>query len=139
MAKFNFRLRRLLDHRRYIEKSAKDAWMKKRADRLHGEDDLAAMKQKRSMLASETVREFSQLVQQQNALSRMESMEKAFLAALAVLVNEEEAAYKIWMVRKQEADAIEKLREKAFEVWEKEMERKEQAELDEWAVMRRVA
>lgn len=113
--------------------------MLKRAERLAGEEELEQMKRKRRSLASETVSDFSQLVQQQHALSRMESLEKAFLAALAVLANEEEAAYKAWMARKTDAEAIDKLREKALDLWEKEQEKKEQAALDEWAVMRRTA
>ena len=80
MAKFRFRMQRLLDHRRYLEKSAKDVWMLKRAERLAGEEELEQMRVKRRGLASETVMEFTQLVQQQHALSRMESLEKAFLA-----------------------------------------------------------
>ncbi len=131
-------MQRLLDHRRYLEKSAKDVWMLKRAERLAGEEELEQMRVKRRGLASETVMEFTQLVQQQHALSRMESLEKAFLAALAVLANEEEAAYSLWMIRKTDAEAIDKLREKALDQWEKEQEKKEQAALDEWAVMRRI-
>ncbi len=139
MARFRFRMQRLLDHRRYLEKSAKEAWMLKRAEKLAGEEELELMKQKRRSLASETVSDFPQLVQQQHALSRMESLEKAFLAALAILANEEEAAYRVWMDRKKDAEAIDKLREKALDLWEKEQEKKEQAALDEWAVMRRTA
>lgn len=139
MAKFKFRLQRLLDHRRFLEKSAKDAWMKQRAERVQAEEELALMKVKRNQLASQTVTQFSDLIQQQHALSRLESLEKSFMAAIAVLENEEEAAYRVWMNAKQDAEAIEKLREKAKEFWDKEMERREQAELDEWAVMRRAA
>lgn len=139
MAKFKFRLQRLLDHRRFLEKSAKDAWLKQKAEKLQAEEELAAMRVKRSQLASQTVHDLSHMVQQQHALSRMESLERAFLAALSVLENEEEAAYQVWMNAKQDAEAIDKLREKAKEFWLKEMERREQAELDEWAVMRRAA
>lgn len=139
MAKFKFRLQRLLDHRRFLEKSAKDAWLKQRAERVQAEEELAEMKAKRNQLASQTVTQFSDLIQQQHALSRLESLEKSFMAAIAVLENEEEAAYRVWMNAKQDAEAIEKLREKAKEFWDKEMERREQAELDEWAVMRRAA
>lgn len=139
MAKFKFRLQRLLDHRKFLEKSAKDAWLKQKAEKLQAEEELAAMRVKRSQLASQTVHDLSHMVQQQHALSRMESLERAFLAALSVLENEEEAAYRVWMNAKQDAEAIDKLRERAKEFWLKEMERREQAELDEWAVMRRAA
>ncbi len=139
MAKFRFRLQRLLDHRRFLEKSAKDAWLKQKAEKLNAEDELAAMIVKRNQLASRTVSHFNDLIQQQHALSRMESLERSFLAALAVLENEEEAAYRVWMNAKQDAEVIEKLREKAREFWSREAERLEQAELDEWAVMRRAA
>jgi flagellar protein FliJ len=139
MAKFKFRLQRLLDHRRLLEKSAKDAWLKQRAEKVQAEEELSEMRAKRNQLASQTVTQFSDLIQQQHALSRLESLEKSFMAAIAVLENEEEAAYRVWMNAKQDAEAIEKLREKAKEFWDKEMERREQAELDEWAVMRRAA
>lgn len=139
MAKFKFRLQRLLDHRRFLEKSAKDSWLRQRAEKLQAEEDLAAMKAKRNLLANQTVTQISDLIQQQHALSRLESLERSFLAAIAVLENEEEAAYRVWMTAKQDAEAIDKLREKAKEFWDKEMERREQAELDEWAVMRRAA
>lgn len=139
MAKFKFRLQRLLDHRRFLEKSAKDAWLKQRAEKVQAEEELSEMRAKRNQLASQTVTQFSDLIQQQHALSRLESLEKSFMAAIAVLENEEEAAYRVWMNAKQDAEAIEKLREKAKEFWDKEMERREQAELDEWAVMRRAA
>jgi flagellar FliJ protein len=139
MAKFKFRLQRLLDHRRFLEKSAKDAWLKQRAEKVQAEEELSEMRAKRNQLASQTVTQFSDLIQQQHALNRLESLEKSFMAAIAVLENEEEAAYRVWMNAKQDAEAIEKLREKAKEFWDKEMERREQAELDEWAVMRRAA
>lgn len=139
MVKFKFRLQRLLDHRRFLEKSAKDAWLRQKAEKLQAEEELAEMRAKMSQLASQTVSHFNDLVQQQHAMSRMESLEKSFLAAIAVLENEEEAAYRVWLNAKQDAEAIDKLREKAREFWLKEMERKEQADLDEWAVMRRAA
>jgi flagellar export protein FliJ len=70
---------------------------------------------------------------------RLDDEERFARTALTVMVNEEEAAERAWLLRRKELRSIELLREKDLTEWAYEQDRTEQAALDEWAVMRRAA
>ena len=61
------------------------------------------------------------------------------VSVLAVLETEEANALLAWQERKRELEALLKLREQAFAEYQLDETRREQAELDEWAVTRRTA
>jgi flagellar export protein FliJ len=58
---------------------------------------------------------------------------------IEVLRAEEQQTLESWTEKKQELEALVKLKEKAYAEWEKEMGRAEQLALDEWTNHRRAA
>ena len=72
-------------------------------------------------------------------LDRLDAEQSALEAAVSVLLGEEESARDAWIETKQNLEALEKLREKDYQEWQLVEGRREQAALDEWAVLRRSA
>jgi flagellar export protein FliJ len=139
MAKFKHRLEKLIEYRRLQEGWAKDAWMEAQAARIEGERarDQAWARYRREQRAMTG----DPRAQMEQALyvDRLAGEAAAEEAALGVVISEEEIARRAWLQARQDAEALEKLREKAREEWRREQDRREQAELDELAVLRRAA
>ncbi len=72
-------------------------------------------------------------------LIRLDDDERSQNTVLSVLYDEEATLRGAWTKKKQELEAVAKLRENAVEAWTRDENRREQSELDEWAVLRRVA
>jgi flagellar biosynthesis chaperone FliJ len=69
----------------------------------------------------------------------LDDEERAQKVVLKVLITEEDTALNGWHAAKRELEVLVRLRAAALEEYNAEAERKEQAELDEWAVLRRAA
>lgn len=139
MPRFRFRLQKLLDYRRLQEKWAKDAWADAQRRRIDVERDIEAVQVERAgMLESKplTLADHQAL---ERYLDRLDDQERAHEGLVAILLDEEEEARRAWLAARQEAHALETLREQAAADWKKFEEREEQKELDEWVSMRRVA
>jgi len=139
MAKFNFRLQKLLEFRRMQEKWAKDAYLEARVRRNEGEIELETVRQRRFDVLRSSATSIASLRQMEGYLMRLDDEEQASLSAIAVLEDEERQARDEWFTAKSEAEAIQKLREQAHADWIRDELRREQAELDEWSVTRRSA
>lgn len=136
---FKFRLQRVLDHRANLEKEAKQEYLEARSARFAGENEIAEIYKRRVRLGESQVDGLAGHIELQARFLKSEDDEKAAKIALGVLLDEEAAAESRWRLRKQELEVMLKLREKARDEWALEMARREQAALDEWSVMRRVA
>lgn len=139
MRKFEFRLEKLLEYRRILEEAAKKSAMAATARRIQGEADVDEVRDRRGTALGLRLESLDERRQLERYLEKLDDDERAGLAAVSVLLAEEENAQRLWMKAKQDVDAVEKLREKALEEWKLEESRAEQRELDEWAVTRRVA
>ena len=139
MPRFKFRLQKLLELRRIEEAEAKDAYLQAKSARLDAEVEAEKISMRRMEISDQKRTSLDELIAAQAYIHRLEDEEGHMRSALGVLIDEEEGAKKNWVLRKQEAEAFEKLKEKEYEEWQKEEARKEQADLDEWAVQRRAS
>ena len=139
MAKFRFRLEKLLEYRRLQEKWAKDTYLEARARRNEGEGELEGVRTRRAKILSNRPANLQALRDFEAFLIRLDDDEQGAIAMLGVLEDEEKTARDEWIAAKSEAEAIQKLREQAYADWQREELKREQAELDEWAVLRRSA
>ena len=139
MAEFAFRLQKVLEYRRMMEGWAKEAWMEAKARRLEGEADIARIVGIRATSLTAQVERVDQMIALENYLTRLDDEQRASEALAAILREEENSALIEWTKRRQDAEALEKLSERERSQWELDQRRKEQAALDEWAVIRREA
>jgi flagellar export protein FliJ len=137
MAKFAFRLQKVLEYRQMLEEEAKQRYLDARVARLDFEQELEA----NSVAKEKSIHSPTATLVQRNALvayvERLEVESAQMKIALSVLLDEEAAALNSWQDRKRDVEALIKLRHQAYDAWRLEESRREQAELDEWAVMRR--
>lgn len=139
MAKFHFRLDRLREYRKLQEKWAKDEYLARRAKRLEGELEIERVKALRMQSLTGSYVCVQDLIAHERYLTRLDDDQRAIQAAVSVLEGEEEIARQEWLAKKRDAEALDKLREKALVEWNMEQEREDQKALDEWAVTRRSA
>lgn len=139
MRKFAFRLAKLLEYRLLQEKWAKDEYLACRAKRLEGEKQIELLKEKRGEAARKNYGTLDERRAQEAYVNRLEDEKRGFEAAVAVLAGEEEVARVKWLNFKKDAEVLEKLRQKDFELWTVEEQRRVQNELDEWSVQRRAS
>lgn len=139
MAKFKFRLEKLLEYRRLQEGWAKDAYLEAVARRNEAESQVTStVQRKQRAMASHPVG-IDERRSLDSYLTRLDDEIRGHEAALAVVADEADQALSDYQHAKQETAAIEKLREARFEEWMLEDNRKEQAALDEWATQRRAS
>lgn len=137
MAKFAFRLQKVLDVRRAEEQRAKDAYLAAQRTREEKVSEIEAHAHHRAEVLRQSGISLPERLHLQLLMERFDDEERALRAVLAILENEESTAQREWHTRRQATEALVRLREKAFDAWRKEEERKEQAALDEWATLRR--
>jgi len=139
MKKFTFRMERVLEYRRLQEGWAKDAYIEARAARLDAEATISALHERRD----EAISKVPNTIEDRQALDRyllqLEDEEGTQKHIAGILAEEEANALTVWQERKQELEAMVKLKEKAKEEYDLEANRAEQAELDEWTTTRRAA
>ncbi len=139
MPRFNFRLEKLLGFRRTTEKSAKDRYLQCRARVLEAEQALRVMERERVLRQGGTPTSLRDRLVLNTFLARMEDDERAQASVIAVLMQEERDSQIEWLGSKQDAEGIDKLRDKAQADWSLEEARREQRELDEWVVTRKAS
>lgn len=139
MPKFQFRLQKVLEYRGTMEERAKDAYLEARVSRLACEQEIAALRDRRSRYLQEPVCGLEEYRALEILLSKLDDDERHLLTILDVLRHDEEVRRQAWLAAKQDLEVLEKLREKALEEWTLTESRREQAELDEWSSLRRVA
>ncbi|MCH8977772.1 MAG: flagellar export protein FliJ [Armatimonadetes bacterium] len=139
MPRFKFRMQKLLEYRHLQEKWAKDEYLARRAKRIEGEQQIELVKETRVEALKVRYQSLDERRAQEQYVSRLDEEQRAFESAVAVLAGEEESAKQEWIGRRQQAKAFDKLRDNALDEWQTEENRREQAELDDWSVMRRAA
>ena len=139
MANFKFRLQKVLEYRAALETGAKGIYLAKRSEVLAAEAVINGIRRRRLEALSEPRSALEHFRALEAQLLRLDDEEREQTIVLNVLNDEAEALRIEWIRHKQELETIEKLREKAFDAWTQEANRREQAELDEWAVLRRAA
>lgn len=139
MAKFRFRLQNVLDYRRLVEGWARDAYMEARARRLQAELLIAQIEQKRARGLTQTAGDIEARKTLDAYIERLDDERHAQEAARSILEQEEGRAFATWQEKRRETEALLKLREQHEAEWKIEQGRKEQRDLDEWAVIRRRA
>lgn len=139
MKTFDFRLAKVLDYRRLVEDWAKEAYLDARAARLEAEVVLMGIRQRRHELLMETAITIEDLQTQELLFHAIDDQESAQHLVVNLLIDEEGQALGEWTAKRRDVAVLEKLHDKAFEEWSKEMSREEQAFLDEWTTGRRAA
>ncbi len=134
---FAFRLQKVLDYRHLLEEEAKQKYLDCKAARLKQEAVLAHVRAERSRSFEQRVSDVNGYLEIHAQAAKFGDDEVLAKLALDVLCNEEDAAEEAWHARRRDLETLEKLREQAKEEWDLEQSRREQAELDEWVVMRR--
>jgi len=136
---FKFRLQTVLDLRIGELENAERAYLLAKSKREDAEQDLEGVKQMLQSQRRQQRDSFQARLDAEAYTQRLEDESRAILTTIGVLEDEESRAMALWIDAKKEVKALEKLREKAYDEYNLELNRKEQAELDEWAVLRRSA
>ncbi len=139
MAKFEFRLAKVLEYREMEESWAKAAYLEAKAAKISCEAGIVAIIEKRTQLLGSRVFTIEDRLTLEGALVRTDDEERAERAVLSVLEGDELAALDAWHSKRRELQTLMKLEEAALDLWTYEQNRIEQNELDEWATMRKAA
>ena len=139
MPKFSFRLQRVLEYREMEEGAAKDLFVAAQNARGEKQGEIRRLIEYRSGIVAQPANSLDARIHLERVMERIDDEERAQRAALAILENEEASAQNAWNLKRQAVKAIEKLRENALDQWKLDEERREQANLDEWAVLRRAS
>lgn len=137
MRRFRFRLQKVLEHRERLEEEAKTAFLNARAQRLEAERLLEELLSLRTEWVGRPATTLQDRLALERFLDALEDRERQQRIVIATLSDEEESLRQAWIEARKDAEAMRRLRRTAFDEWRAESERKEQADLDEWAVLRR--
>lgn len=135
MPRFRFRLEQVLRYRELLEETARDVYLESRATRLVAEQELRAFGVSRAELIARGAQSIQERIALEAALKRQDELEADHRIALEVLVQEEEARRLDWIEKKKDLQVLQKLRDREFEQWKLEERRREQREMDEFAVL----
>jgi flagellar export protein FliJ len=139
MAKFHFRLQRVLDYRALVEGWAKDAYLEARASRLEAEDMVSKISEHRTRALTKKTDGLQARLALERLVSKLDDDEREQRIVVDQLLQDEDRSLEEWTERRKDLQALEKLREAALEEFEIEERRSEGRSLDEWAVFRRAA
>ena len=137
MPAFAFSLQKVLDYRRLEEGWARDAFRAAQAARFEAEVDLEKLRARRQSFVADPNPSLDQRRDLEACHAALDRDEASARERLAAREADEAKAREEWRACRVSAEALAKLREAALEEWRKEEERREQADLDEWAVLRR--
>ena len=137
MPAFAFSLQRILDYRRLEEEWAKEAFRLARAARNEAEEDLETIRRRRTELVGHDAPTLAVRASLEVCHAALDDEEESAQNRLALLANDEGRAIDEWTACRVAAEALARLRESALEEWQRDENRREQADLDEWAVLRR--
>ncbi len=139
MKKFKFRLEKVLDYRGLVEQWAKEAFLAARLNTFECEGEIEDLIAQRTKLVAQKADTLQERLALEALLQKSDDDERAKHVALAVLKDEEAAALDEWKLKRQELQALQRLREDALADWQKRSGRQEQAALDEWAITRKAS
>jgi len=139
MRKFLFRLQKVLEHRERLEEEAKTAFLNARAQRLDAERMLEALAGVRAEALARPLAGLEDRLALERFLEALADRERQQRIVVRTLEDEEESLRQAWIEARRDAEALRKLREAARAEWQAEADRREQAALDEWAVLRRAS
>ncbi|MGV3617567.1 MAG: flagellar export protein FliJ [Fimbriimonas sp.] len=139
MPKFSFRLQKVLEFRELEEGEAQNAYRAAQDAVSEKQADIRKLILHRTALVSAPAPTIDARLHLERVMERIDDEERTERSILAILENEETIAEANWNAKRQAVKVIEKLRENALEAWKQDEERREQADLDEWAVLRRAA
>ncbi len=139
MALFRFRLEKLLEYRQHREEEAKDEFLERQARRYAAEAEIERLKEQKRHALHGSTGSLHDRINSERFIERLTDSIRGSEVAVSILLGEEEAAKSVWLKAKSDAEALDKLRDKDHAEWSIEEVRREQRELDEWAVMRRAA
>lgn len=137
MTPFAFSLQRVLDYRRLEEQWAQEAYRMARAAVAEAEWEIDVIRSRRVALDNSPAPTIAARLDLEAYGKELMREEESAQNRLALLVNDEARATEEWKNCRVAAEALAKLREAALDEWRREQSRLEQAELDEWAVLRR--
>lgn len=138
MAKFHFRLARVLEYRELQEDWAKRGYLEAQRARLVEDAELARIHARRAQTLKHPALCVADRIALERVLLALDDVEHQQRIALQVLLQEEAQAMAAWTESRRQAEALRKLREKAMRDFEYQESWQEQAQLDEWAVLRKV-
>jgi flagellar export protein FliJ len=138
MAKFTFRLAKILELRRMEEDWACDAYKEAQARRIVAEHERDQMIERLNRPVAAGIK-LSEMMALQAYRERLEDEIRGIGAAISILENEEESAKQTWIDKRRDAEALQKLYDADLAEWILEENRREQRESDEWSVLRRAA
>jgi flagellar FliJ protein len=136
---FKFRLQSVLEYRQTLEDQAKGRYLAAKAACIRAEAEIAEIDERRKNLLLERLLDLTGHIEMQRRIEMLDDYQRQTFAALSVLRDETAAAEAEWIERKKEHEIMVRLRETAYQGWMYDENRREQAALDEWAVLRRSA
>lgn len=137
MPAFAFRLQRVLDVRRLEEDASREAFRLARAARGEAEEEITTLRHRRAGLLAHAASTLGTRMDMETWHGALDRDEASAQNRLALLSDDEERAAEEYGACRAAAEALSRLREADQEEWRRDEARREQAELDEWAVMRR--
>lgn len=138
MSQFAFRLQKVLEYRELEEKWAKDNYLACQSGRVQAERELEDISETRLMTIQISGKDMLSRMDLELRLSALHHQEELTKRMILHLLEEEETARLEWIERRQDANVLSKLRDKAYQAWEHEQSVKEQAMLDEFATQSRM-
>jgi flagellar export protein FliJ len=136
MARFEFRLQKVLEYRGMVEQWAKEAYLDAQRKVFDAEAERETIRSTRQELLSRRMASVEELVALNAYVERLDDQESMQDSIIRILTDAVESAKQEWIVAKQEAEALVKLRDGDLAEWTLDQDRKEQAELDEMTVLR---
>ena len=139
MAKFKFRLETVRKVRDRAREDAKREYLEAIARRVQAEAERDEIQKRLAAIASFPARDITDRFSQDAMILRLTDDVGSQETVISILLIEEDEARRAYLQARQDAEAIERLREKRHAEWLAEEDRLENLALDEWATQRRWA
>lgn len=139
MRKFEFRLERVRQYRRQLEDQAKKELLETQLRVRQAERELEEMLDHRRQMLENALGTVGERMNTLNYVSFLDEKCASQESIIAILRQDEEMMRNQWMAARRDAELLEKLKTKAKDEYDLDLSRFEQAELDEWTMMRRDA
>lgn len=139
MAKFKFRLETVRKVRDRAREDAKREYLEAIARRVQAEAERDEIQKRLAAIASFPARDITDRFSQDAMILRLTDDVSSQETVISIFLIEEDEARRAYLQARQDAEAIERLREKRHAEWLAEEDRLENLALDEWATQRRWA
>ena len=120
-----------------LEEEAQGAYMNCKARRIEEQSILMDINVKKNFQLGTQSMHLEAYKSKELYLVRLDDEERSQKSIISILEDEEENARLLWIERRKETKAIEKLYDKQYSEWLLEANRAEQNELDEFAIQKR--